>query len=266
LEAWSSQLITELMAVAIFFAIAASAQTDTEVGRRIDQKGSVEEAGYSVKAPRLVYAPDPEYSAEARDAQLEGPCVLSLVVGIDGHARDIKVVQELGHGLDQKAIEAAKEWRFEPALKDGKPVAVQSYVEVQFKLRHLGIVPSEELAKPAPQSVKIVPYEQQQLAKLREKCAPYADFKIEDVDRNQIPLPPHECRGVVAWMRDSRVDSLYQEQSAKLREKCAPYANTKVQDLESKRVPLPPHECSAVLAWMRNSRVESLYRSQKTSP
>jgi TonB family protein len=46
----------------------------------------------------------------------------------------MKVVRPLGMGLDQKALDAVKQWKFEPAMKDGKPVAVQINVEVNFRL------------------------------------------------------------------------------------------------------------------------------------
>jgi protein TonB len=74
-----------------------------------------------VSAPRLVYAPDPEYSAEGLDTEFEGFCVLSVAVDPNGRPRDIKILQELGHGLDEKAVEAVKEWKFKPAMKDGQP-------------------------------------------------------------------------------------------------------------------------------------------------
>jgi TonB family protein len=63
-----------------------------------------------------------------------GTVVLWLVVGPDGKPRDIKVLRTLGLGLDEKAIEAVRNWRFEPAMKDNKPVAVQINVEVNFHL------------------------------------------------------------------------------------------------------------------------------------
>lgn len=57
-----------------------------------------------------------------------------IVIGQDGKARDVKVVRPLGMGLDEKAIEAISSWRFEPASKDGKPVAAAVKVEVTFRL------------------------------------------------------------------------------------------------------------------------------------
>jgi TonB family protein len=57
-----------------------------------------------------------------------------MIVGPDGKPRDIRVQRGIGMGLDQKAIEAVQQWRFDPATKDGRPVAVQISVEVSFKL------------------------------------------------------------------------------------------------------------------------------------
>ena len=59
-----------------------------------------------------------------------------MIVGADGLPRDIKVAQSLVRGLDEEAIKAVKQWRFQPSLKDGQPVAVQINVEVQFRLYH----------------------------------------------------------------------------------------------------------------------------------
>lgn len=96
--------------------------------------GGVFRVGGGVSAPRALQTPDPEYSEEARKAKYQGVCILWLIVGPDGHPRDVKVARSLGMGLDQKAIEAVKKWTFEPAMKDGKPVAVQINVEVNFRL------------------------------------------------------------------------------------------------------------------------------------
>jgi protein TonB len=96
--------------------------------------GGVFRVGGGVSPPRALDTPDPEYSEEARKAKYQGTCVLWLIVGPDGKPRDIKVARALGMGLDQKAIEAVRNWKFEPAMKDGKPVAVQINVEVNFRL------------------------------------------------------------------------------------------------------------------------------------
>jgi len=106
--------------------------------------GPGSEAGYGggpyrpgwggVTAPRTIYAPDPEYSDEARRAKYQGSVLLWLVVGTDGLPSDIRVVRSVGLGLDEKALEAVRTWRFEPGLKDGKPVPTQINVEVSFRL------------------------------------------------------------------------------------------------------------------------------------
>ncbi|ABF42134.1 outer membrane transport energization protein TonB [Candidatus Koribacter versatilis Ellin345] len=96
--------------------------------------GGVYRVGSGVSAPRAIYAPDPQYSEEARKAKMQGVVVLALVVGADGRTHDVKIARTLGMGLDEKAIEAVKTWKFEPALKDGHPVSVLVSVEVNFHL------------------------------------------------------------------------------------------------------------------------------------
>jgi TonB family protein len=96
--------------------------------------GGVFRVGGGVSAPRAVYTPDPEYSEEARKAKYQGTCVLWLIVSPDGRPRDIRIARSLGMGLDEKAIEAVRNWKFEPAMKDGQPVSVQINVEVNFRL------------------------------------------------------------------------------------------------------------------------------------
>ncbi len=96
--------------------------------------GGVFKVGGGISAPRPIATPDPVYTEEAREAKTQGTCVLWLVVDAEGHPRDIRVIHGLGFGLDAKAMEAVKQWRFEPALKDGKPVNVQISVEVGFRL------------------------------------------------------------------------------------------------------------------------------------
>ena len=96
--------------------------------------GGVFKVGGGVSAPRAIYKPEPEYSTEARQAKHQGTVVVSLVVGADGLPRQLRVAQSLGMGLDEKALEAVRQWRFEPAMKDGRPVPVAVDVEVTFHL------------------------------------------------------------------------------------------------------------------------------------
>jgi len=96
--------------------------------------GGVFKVGGGISAPQAISTPDPEYTEEARRAKSQGTCILWLIVDAEGRPRDIRVVRGLGFGLDAKAIEAVRQWRFQPALKDGKPVNVQISVEVGFRL------------------------------------------------------------------------------------------------------------------------------------
>ncbi|HMF92402.1 MAG TPA: energy transducer TonB [Candidatus Angelobacter sp.] len=87
-----------------------------------------------VSAPRILYQPEPEFSEEARKAKYQGVVGLNVVVGPDGRIHNAQVVHSLGMGLDEKAIEGVKLWKFDPARKDGRPVAVAVYIEVDFHL------------------------------------------------------------------------------------------------------------------------------------
>jgi len=90
--------------------------------------------GNGVSMPRPIYAPEPEFSEEARIAKFQGEVTLLVTIGADGRARNLTVVRSLGMGLDQKAIDAVRTWRFDPARKDGRPVAVQMNIIVNFHL------------------------------------------------------------------------------------------------------------------------------------
>src|SRR5246500_802685 len=96
--------------------------------------GGIFHVGGGVSPPRQIYAPEPEFSEEARKAKYQGVCTLGLIVGTDGRPSNIRVLNSLGMGLDEKAMEAVRNWKFEPAMKDGHPVRVEIAVEVDFHL------------------------------------------------------------------------------------------------------------------------------------
>jgi periplasmic protein TonB len=96
--------------------------------------GGIFRPGRGVTPPRPIYSPDPEFSEEARRAKYQGTCTLMIVVSADGKPTNIRVVNSLGMGLDEKAIETVRTWRFEPGQKDGHPVNVEMAVEVDFHL------------------------------------------------------------------------------------------------------------------------------------
>jgi len=96
--------------------------------------GNIYLPGISATAPRAIFSPEPEYSDEARAAKYQGVVTLSAIVGPDGRPRHVRVARSLGMGLDEKALAAVQTWRFEPGMKDGRPVNVQITVEVYFHL------------------------------------------------------------------------------------------------------------------------------------
>lgn len=87
-----------------------------------------------VVAPVPILTPDPEYNAEAKQAKYMGTSTYTVVVDREGNVTSVKVARPLGLGLDEKAAEAVRGWRFKPGLKNGQPVIVELSVEVSFAL------------------------------------------------------------------------------------------------------------------------------------
>ena len=90
--------------------------------------------GGGVSAPVPVVWPEAEFSDEARRAKYQGVCLVSLIVDAHGDPVSPRVVRPLGMGLDEKALEAVRKYKFKPAMKEGKPVPVQITIEVNFRL------------------------------------------------------------------------------------------------------------------------------------
>jgi TonB family protein len=96
-------------------------------------KDPIQEMNSSLR-PTILYREKAQYTREAKDNKVEGTVILSVVFGADSQIGDIRVIHGLPYGLTQKAIEAASKIRFEPAMKDGRPVSVRGNLEFSFRL------------------------------------------------------------------------------------------------------------------------------------
>jgi periplasmic protein TonB len=96
--------------------------------------GGLYHVGGGVSPPQVIYSVDPEFSDEARRAKYQGVCVVAIIVDAQGNPQRIQVVRHLGMGLDEKAVEAVKQYKFKPAMLQGKPVPVEVNIEVNFRI------------------------------------------------------------------------------------------------------------------------------------
>lgn len=86
------------------------------------------------KQVQILFHPTPQYTAEAKQAKIQGEVVLEVRFAADGQVEVIRVVHGLGHGLDEQAIRAAQQVKFKPATKDGRAVDMTTYFRVDFQL------------------------------------------------------------------------------------------------------------------------------------
>ncbi|MGD0480107.1 MAG: energy transducer TonB [Terracidiphilus sp.] len=97
--------------------------------------GGVYAVGGRISAPVPIFQPEAEFSDEARRAKYQGVCIIALIVDAQGNPQNVHVIRTLGMGLDEKAMEAVRKYKFKPAMKDGKtPVPTMITVEVDFHL------------------------------------------------------------------------------------------------------------------------------------
>ena len=89
--------------------------------------------GKGVKPPRGVFTPDPNYNPVAKAAKLQGTVVLWVIVGPDQRVHLIRLARPLGVGLDEDAVAAVQQWRFEPASYQDNAVPVSVNIEVNFR-------------------------------------------------------------------------------------------------------------------------------------
>lgn len=99
-------------------------------------QGDAENGLYAnvVSLPKCAYCPDPQYTDEAREAKLQGTVTLQVLVGADGRASQIRIVRGIGLGLDDRAVQSVRAWKFIPA-RDAARRAVPAWVTVEAVFR-----------------------------------------------------------------------------------------------------------------------------------
>ena len=96
--------------------------------------GGLYRVGGGVTAPVITYQVDAEFSDQARMAKYQGVVIVEFVVDTKGLPRNLRVIRPLGMGLDEKALEAVRQYRFKPAMLKGHPVPVLIDMSVDFHI------------------------------------------------------------------------------------------------------------------------------------
>ncbi|MBB5338748.1 energy transducer TonB [Tunturiibacter gelidoferens] len=96
--------------------------------------GGPRRIGGGVSAPVLIFSVEPEFSEEARKAKVAGNVLVNLWVDTNGNPSHVHVIRGVGMGLDEKAMEAVRQYKFKPAMENGRPVLVELNVEVNFQI------------------------------------------------------------------------------------------------------------------------------------
>lgn len=96
--------------------------------------GELQQMGKKVIPPKIIYQTEPEYSEKLRKKKFSGTVVITFVVDERGVPRELTIKSTSNHVFDTPALNAVKQWRFEPATADGQPIPVMTNVEVNFRL------------------------------------------------------------------------------------------------------------------------------------
>ena len=99
-----------------------------------DRAETILHVGGSVHPPVVLHTVDPEFSETARQAKFSGDVTIYLVVDENGDPQNVRVSIGVGMGLDEKAIEAVRQYKFKPATLNDKPVKVAIYILVRFRI------------------------------------------------------------------------------------------------------------------------------------
>lgn len=96
--------------------------------------GGLMSVGGGVSAPQVIHSVEPEFTEDARRANYQGNVSIRLIVDSQGNPQDVRLASHLGMGLEEKAIEAVRQYKFKPAMYQGHPVSVQIVIDVDFHL------------------------------------------------------------------------------------------------------------------------------------
>ncbi len=115
----------------LFFSLAGPGKSQKDETRdKGENEEQVYELGPGIAPPKVVHQVSPEHPAEG--FRIAGTVLIGLVVSSRGEPKDVHVIKTLDKSVDQNAVEAVKQWRFEPARKAGEPVAVRLSIEIRF--------------------------------------------------------------------------------------------------------------------------------------
>ncbi len=125
--AWRASCI--FCVIALVCASATARAQDKQSASESDEK--VYDIGPDVSPPRVTKQVSPNYKT-ARGVRLVGSVTVGLIVSSRGVPRDVRIVKGIDKDVDQSAVDAVKQWRFAPARKDDKPIAVRVSLELDF--------------------------------------------------------------------------------------------------------------------------------------
>jgi TonB family protein len=100
----------------------------------VPDTSGVYRVGNGVLTPELIYAPEPQYTAEARSKKYSGTAVVSLIVDVHGNPQNIQILRHLEMGLDEASVAAVSKYKFKPGTLKGNPVPVLVRLEVKFRI------------------------------------------------------------------------------------------------------------------------------------
>jgi len=126
-----------VLGVLVIAGLSSMGAADRDKKQDDEAEGDVKEQVYDMAAgiapPQVIRQVNPDYSPGSRGVRVVGTVMVGLVVTSGGMPKNLRVVHGLDKDVDQSALDAVKQWRFEPAKKDGKAVAVRITIEIQFR-------------------------------------------------------------------------------------------------------------------------------------